>query len=30
MSNMTDGDSSKKGTAHENLPEMIDLNLTGR
>ena len=24
MSDMTDGDSSKKGTAHENLPEMID------
>ena len=24
MSDMTDGDSSKKRTAHENLPEMID------
>ena len=24
MSDMTDGDSRKKGTAHENLPEMID------
>ena len=24
MSDMTDGSSSKKGTAHENLPEMID------
>jgi hypothetical protein len=24
MSDMTDDDSSKKGTAHENLPEMID------
>ena len=24
MSDMTDGGSSKKGTAHENLPEMID------
>jgi hypothetical protein len=24
MSDMTDGDSSKKGTAHENLPEMLD------
>ncbi len=24
MSDMTDGDSSKKGTTHENLPEMID------
>ena len=24
MSDMTDGDSSRKGTAHENLPEMID------
>ena len=24
MSDMTDGDRSKKGTAHENLPEMID------
>ncbi len=24
MSDMTDGDGSKKGTAHENLPEMID------
>ena len=24
MSDMTDGDSSKKGMAHENLPEMID------
>ena len=25
MSDMTDGGSSKKGTAHENLPEMIDI-----
>jgi uncharacterized membrane protein len=24
MSDMTDGGSSKKGTAHENLPEMLD------
>jgi uncharacterized membrane protein len=24
MSDMTNGDSGKKGTAHENLPEMID------
>jgi hypothetical protein len=24
MSDMTDNDSSRKGTAHENLPEMID------
>lgn len=24
MSDMTDDDSSRKGTAHENLPEMID------